>query len=699
MNALRRHATAIVLVVAAVALGAWLWVDRNAVTEGERKRRVNSVFSAWRRDELARIEIVHDDETIVLERDPKADSAWRMTAPRAGRADQAAVERLTTTLEFASVARKVDPGAPLGLEHPRASGAITMGGLVLRFALGAPSPRPEGSAYFRVEGEPPVVVSRELADALLAPGDTYRDRTVVPYLSLELSRFEVTRPGGGFALERLDDRSFKVADLGVLAGHDAVDAIWAALADMRAEAFPKDADADRLTASPKLTIRMIPKDAAKPPAELVVGDACPGLPNDVVVLRKAPTRVAACAPAGVVAALSVAPSSFVETRAFTIRPDELEELRLEWLGDAPKGAPKAIEIARKGFGFHMREPADRDLDAPEVDAATALVTRMLDARATSAHRDGTTPAPVARARVRFGGDREETIELGSIDGAEVVARRALDGALLDLTPALALRFVPRETSLRPRTLVGDARRVVRVLLRCGAPQELVDAGAGLRLVDPRGYDTDGSVTQLASAFTRGKVDAWVADRDVPGVKLAPDGCRVVFSFDGGNDPKTVVLGDPESDAKTSGVYGRIEGAPAVFVAPRALRELASRWYVSRAALRVPAEAIESVKVVRGARAPADPAALRDAAASLFADGVASVGKKKELGGEDLVVDVALAEGGPPRRIACGPAQGGERRCATPSVDAVFDVAEPRLAPFLGAVDAGASRLARDAAPR
>ncbi|HEY8078452.1 MAG TPA: hypothetical protein VIF62_30190, partial [Labilithrix sp.] len=148
---MKKHATTLVLLALAVALGVWLWMHRDAVSEGERKRRENSAFEAWRREEISRFELQHEGETIVLERDAAKDSAWRMTSPRKDRCDQAAVERLLTVLEFASVKRKAtDDPSVLGLASPRARGAVTMGGLVLHFVLGAPSPRPEGSGYFRV---------------------------------------------------------------------------------------------------------------------------------------------------------------------------------------------------------------------------------------------------------------------------------------------------------------------------------------------------------------------------------------------------------------------------------------------------------------------------------------------------------------------------------------------------------------------
>src|SRR5262249_37830898 len=158
-----------------------------------------------------------------------------------------------------------------------------------------------------------LVVSKEVTDALLSPADRYRDRTVVPYLSLELSRFEVKHPGGGFAIERIDERSFKIAGLDVLAGRSELDKVWSALAETRAESFPKEADIDRLTKVPRLTITMTPKDASKGGAELVFGEACPGHPNDVAVVRTKPTPGVACGPKGALETLlGVSPASLVD---------------------------------------------------------------------------------------------------------------------------------------------------------------------------------------------------------------------------------------------------------------------------------------------------------------------------------------------------------------------------------------------------
>jgi Domain of unknown function (DUF4340) len=701
---LKRHATTLLMVALAVALGVWLWLDRDHVTSGERKMRESNVFPVWRKEDLAEVTITHEGETIVLERE---GPIWRLKSPRAERADSAAVDRLLGTLELATVARRTSEGTSLGLDAPRATGSVRMGGLIVKFALGGASPRPENSSYFRVGDGTPIVVGKDLAEALLASSDVYRDRAVVPYLATELARFEVARPGGGFVLERLDERSFKVAGAGVLAARGAVDRMWAALAEMRAEAFPKDADVDRLTAQPTLTITMTPKDGKLPPAEIVIGDACPGHPADVVVLRRAPTRIAACAPKDVVTALLVDGPALLERHPFTLRMDEIEELRLERIGaedDGGAGAPPraaTIEIARKGTTFHQRSPADRDLSPEEAEAATEALTRITSAEADAVVRNNDAPfTPIARARIHSG-EHDQLVEVGAPDAkGHAVLRRMLDDARLDVGPVLVRLLVPRETTLRPHTIVAsETRRATRVILRCGIDQELVDRGEGFRFVTPTGFEADGSIAQLIDAILKGRVDPWISDVDDGTFGFTRDSCRVVLGFEGGNAPLTVTFG-AEGEG---GVYGRVDARPGVFVAPKALRELAGRIYVNRGSLRAEASRIERVQVtVDGRPVVREASALRDGVAALFADRVVSLGKNVPV--PDLVIEIALSEGGASRRIACRAGEtAAERLCIVDGVDATFGLAVSRLAPFLpspdGGVDGGPLVVARDGGAR
>ena len=717
---MKKHATVIVLFLAVLAVVGYLVLDRDRVTEGEKRRRDNNVFTAWRKDELSKIVVTHEGETIVLERDPKKDSGWRMTSPRDERADVAAVERLLTTLEFAAVNRKASEAA-LGFEAPRAMGEVRMGGLATRFVLGGPSPRPEGSSYLRIDDNPPIVVSKELTATLLASADTYRDRTVVPYLSLELSRFEVkVNGGGGFALARHDDHSFLVADRGVLASRAAVERVWTALAEMRAEAFPKDADADRLTASPRLTIVMTPKESAKPAAELVLGGACPGHPDDIVVLRKAPTRTAACAPKSVLEALLSSPESFVDKRLFPLKLDEIEEVTLQIPSAADKTAVvdggwnglrnlAKIEVARKGTGFRLRAPDDRDLDADEADAMSEVVGRIADNEAIAVTKGPAIVDAIAKVTVRFAnGERELSVEIGALrpDGRALV-RRSHDGAQLEVSAAVGRWLFPRETTYRPRYILDKRereRRPSRLLLRCGTPQELVDRGEGWKLLEPKGFDADGVVVQLVAMLTRGKIDGWVSDVDdgsfgIPGAAASgadgADGksCRVVLGFEDGNAPTTLTFG-AEGEG---GTYARVDTRTGVFVAPPSYREMMKRIFVSRSALRVDESKIENVRATLDGRpVKGDLVTLAVGVSTLVADSVLSVGKAKPaedraVGPVDLVVNVARSEGGPPRRIACRPFvdKPGEHACAADDVDAVFVFPNTRLTAFLPAPAASA----------
>lgn len=689
---MKKHAATIVLVVLALGLGLWLWRDRDRITEGERKSRENNVFVVWRRDELTKVSIAHDGETVVLERDrPTGDKAkgegkegqWRMTSPRKERADAVAVERLLSTLELATAARKVGSGVALGLEAPRAVGHVWMGSLDLAFMLGGSAPTPEGSSYLRVGADPPIVVSKELTAALLAPAETYRDRTVVPYLATELSRFEAKHDGGAFTLERIDDQSFRVAELGVLASRAGVEQLWAALSEIRAEGFPNDADIERLTAHPAVTLKLTPKDTTRPPAELVLGEACPGHPADIVVLRRTPSRAAACAPKDVVTTFLASPAALVEKHAVPLRMDEIEELRLEHEGG------KALELARKGAGFHLRSPEDRDLTSGEADAATELVTRIAHAEATTVTRGGGPFASVGRVVVRFGGDHEQILEVSAAgaEGGRATLRRLLDDARLDVDASVLRYLVPRATSVRPRSMLEDpTRRPTRVLLRCGKEQELVDRGEGFRLVAPAGYETDGAIGQLVDAFTKGHVDAWVADADDGSFGFTKEGCRVVLAFADGNAPVTVWFG---AEAE-GGVYARVDPRPGVLVAPRAMQDLAKRLYVSRGLLRTEAARIESVRVTSDGKLlpPRDVSEVREAVAGLYALRVVSFDNPE--GPANLVIEVALDEGGPRKRITCRSISPTERHCGLYGVRATFVVPESKLAPLLPALprDAG-----------
>jgi hypothetical protein len=714
---LKKHATSIALILVALGVGFYAYfVDRGSVTDTERKRRENDVFPAYRREDVQRVELAAGGVTLAVGRDLKADGgevAWRLTSPRVENADPAAVEKLLGAIEFASIVRKVGPGSAAGLDAPRLWGTLDMGRLVYHFALGGPAPSPEGAAYLRVDGEGTYVVSRDLVTALQKGADAYRERTVVPYLSLDLAKLEVAAAAGSFTITRVDATSFLLPDLGLRASRDALDRVWSAFAEMRAEAFLDDAEADRATAGPAFTIRMTPKDAGKPAGELLVGDVCPGHPEDVVVVRKLPTRLSACAPKGVLSGLGIGQAALVDRRLFAAHADEIEELRVE---SVPAG--QRVEIARKGNGWHERAPRDRELERDEAEAATALVNALARAEGTDVARADPKAAFEARARVTVtraaegGGDEVVLLGPASVDrGASV--RRLADGAVMHLPPDVARKLLPRETAIRARDLFTpplEGRTPARLAMRCdGVVQELARDNGVWTFHDPKGFAADATtVLQIVDAVARAKAEAWVADADDGTFGFDRSTCRVSLAFEEDAGERTVGLVFGREGE--GGVYARLEGEPGVFVVARSVRQALPRWAIDRTGFRVDQAAITGVTLTRAGKRVV---LTRSGAELVLADGgVTDVAQRVSDALPALSPDEALHPGPPRPDEGLSPpvldvrihlaGDGGARDvhfivgltglrndtrvhyARLDGVDATFAIAEGRLAPLFDA---------------
>ncbi len=306
---LRQHVSSILVIVLAIVAAVWMLVDRGKVTDRERQDRAHDVFPAYRRGDIDGFELIQGATKIAIARRPDpgdgGDFHWQMTAPVGERADPAAVDRFIGDLEFAGAIRKVDPSAApdvnRGFDTPRVRGTLSMKPLVYHFALGGPAPMPEGAAYLRVDGEGTFVVSKDFVASLQSGPDTYRERTVVPYLSIDLAQLDVRGPAGGFSIARVDDVSFKLVDSGLRASREGLDKVWGALGEARAESFLEGADAERALGAAPVRIVMTPKDATRPKGELLLGGVCPAHAEDIVLVRVSPVRASACVPKGVMA--------------------------------------------------------------------------------------------------------------------------------------------------------------------------------------------------------------------------------------------------------------------------------------------------------------------------------------------------------------------------------------------------------------
>jgi hypothetical protein len=604
---LRKHVVSLIIIGLAIPVGVVAFVfDKGSITDTERQDRLHDVFPAYRRGDISAIELVQGGTKIHIERRPDpgdaGDTYWQMTSPVEERADPAAVDRFVGDLEFAGAIRKVDPKAApdiaKGFDPPRVSGILSMKSLVYHFALGGPAPVPEGAGYFRVDGEGMFVVSKDFVTSLMNGPAAYRERNVVPYLSLDLSALEVHTPDGGFTVTRVDDVAFKLKSNGLRASRDGMDKVWSALAEAQAESFLTDKEADAAMAASPIRVVMTPKDTKKPKGELLLGGACPGHPDDVVFVRVAPTRESACVPKGALDGLRTPVNALVDRRLFIARPDEVEEISFE---SVPAGF--TLELARKGRGWHERKPADRELEGPEVDLANALVTKLTRGDATSVDPGHGAPFS-ARARVRLtrtGSDVDEVVELGPTN--ELV-RRAFDGALLHVPSALGRRLVPSEIALRGRSVFPEGigrGKLIALSTDCdGVKQSLTRTGDAWTMHEPRGFTADTLATaDLVGLLRNAQADSWVADQDDGTFGFALSTCRMELDAagDGGARTLGIVFG---KEAEAGTFYARTTTGPAVFLAPHALRDGATTWLIDRGPFRVDPTNIDKVTLSRGA---------------------------------------------------------------------------------------------------
>jgi hypothetical protein len=491
-------------------------------------------------------------------------------------------------------------------------------------------------------------VTRDFTTSLIKGPDSYRERTVVPYLSLELSRLAVKGHGADFAIERMDDVSFRLPDLGVRASRETLDRVWGALAEGRAESFLTDDEADRAIGPDPITIGMKPRDASKKDGELLLGGPCPGHPEDIVAVRRAPTRLSACVPKGMIPGLVITSAELVDKRLFAARGDEAAELSLE---SVPAGTK--VELARKGSGWHQRSPVDRDLAPEEVDAANGLANTLGTGEGTDVVAGDPKGPFAARARIRIAradNKGEEVIELGPVAPAGgSMVRRDGDGATLRVSEALAHRLVPSAIALRGRPLFVPSLegKLARTLeLSCeGQDQRLSRDDNGWSLRKPSGYPTDSmGAADVVSVFARAQADSWVADADdgTFGFDGTPCSITLAYDQDGGDKTVGIVFGRV---AEGGGFFAHMLGQPAVFVAPRSLHDLAGRLLVAQTGFQVDSAEVDTVTLSRGV---ARMVLSRHAGKLLLGDGGGGdVGEKIGLALEALRAD-SVVHLGPPR---------------------------------------------------
>jgi len=181
---------------------------------------------------------------------------------------------------------------------------------------------------------------------------------------------------------------------------------------------------------------------------------------------------------------------------------------------------------------------------------------------------------------------------------------------LKIDRGLARRLQPHAVLLRSLAAARvpvDPGAVVAIDDSCTATPERLDLVAGAWTAHgPGAFDVDAvAVTDMLSAFSRARADAWIAERDDGTFGFeTPGSCAVTLSVAGDSDAgqfrRVGIVFGGLVDAEARDVNAHDLGDPAVFLAPKVLREIASHPAVDRSRFRVDVAELSRVSLVRGA---------------------------------------------------------------------------------------------------
>jgi hypothetical protein len=446
-----------------------------------------------------------------------------------------------------------------------------------------------------------VVVSKDFAAALLEPRDAFRDKRLLPYVSLDLSEIHVTASHGTFDLEPFGEGAFRERASAVRVDRSVMDRLLVAFADCRAESFPNIELATRSieAATRHVAVKLVPRNGSQPPFSFRVGGSCESHPNDVSFVTDAETvaeRRAACVPVAVLDGLDLQADTLADHGFWHLRKDEIAEFVLD-------DGTAHYDFARKGNGFRMRAPNVRDLNDEESAGVAGWIARLASARLEPR---SAAPAIFPHEMIVRANGSEERV---AFDAAFTMARRGQDGAVFSVDATTRRTLAGGALATKPLEILPDLAKlddVTHVSLACGAHQE-VDRAEGrftYRLPATIPADQGGLVT-LVDRVLAEHATAWAAANDDGsfGLSASPGagsngGCSLTFEFSGdaGLREATLLFGGPAGKGQ---VFARRKGDDAVMIVAESLRDAARVLYVDRAGFRVPRSRIARVEIMRG----------------------------------------------------------------------------------------------------
>ncbi|MCL2823871.1 MAG: DUF4340 domain-containing protein [Polyangiaceae bacterium] len=623
MKKLSKHITSIILVTTALGLGTYVWLDKDKPTSQEIEARKSRLFPLFRNNEITHIEIDSNEQKIKLHRKKNPDTndyLYYLVEPNTIEstdvvADQVAVDRLINTLERTSYIRKLDNDVDettIGFDAPAIVISVQMGSTKYRVSFGSESKTPVGSRYLKLDGFGLYVIDGSNADTLMRPIDAYRPRRILPYAASELESLELENRGGSVRIDRGPWGGFRVDNaLGKpRVSQASFDRLLHGFAEMNAEIFLDKATAENAIdqSSEVATLKLVPK--AGETSELRIGGPCPDelgsvdgvrttRPKLAVAVRVSPTPLYACVPYSVLDDLNIAPDSLVDRRILRTTLDEVEEFRIV-SGDA------VLELARKGSGWHVRSPEDRDIPAEDVSGYLSALIGIEGIVQTNADLAGLGLSPPRGTIIIRQPSLEaievppQVVEIGSEietpDCKAIAVRRVEDSIVMHIPISAAPLLEASLTRIRSTELLSvNSLRVKRIETSFvgGYRQVLERNGPGFSMEEPEGYGVDTAIAaDLFQSVGSIRAERWIADADDGSYGFgAPYGSvRVMFDGDKGEEQRELLIGDETIDGR----FGRWGTDNGIFVLSRSFDSAVRTYAIDRFVFMVESSEVGAV---------------------------------------------------------------------------------------------------------
>lgn len=567
----RRELVNVVLTCLAVASVGALYVTQKKPTTVEQVARQDKLLPRFRKDEVKRLQLTRDGQTLELVREASGD--FRIARPWAERADAATVNQLLASLDLASFLRPLAAPAPSdnGANTLRIEIGIDSESFVI--FLGSPNPSPPGARNAELTSDghtTAVVVSQGVSSELDVPFSKFRETRLLEYGRRELKKVTLSSRLGKLELEQREHGAFFFTEQGhsELAEPTAIERIVTALSRVSTEQFVEPEQARAALATDPLAVTIESNVAGAAPLTLTFAVGCYQAPEMATVLREEAGKQprAGCLPSDVASALRVTANDLRLNGPFATTLDAVEELSLR-LG------PAKLELARKDKGWILRTSSNREV---ALEAGNQRISSLLAAHGQRAEGDakalGLEPAAGEAAIQVTGSDeashREEQLQLGQVraDGSRCIERKldsvrlcfdksasaAFDTDTSLLRGSEVLRFAPSELT----SLSIDTKDLHERLVR--------SADGQYQMEEPKGFRHDGSlVADAVQSLGTLQAVRWVAPPpagEEAKLGFATPRARITFQL-GTAAPRELLVGA----STEGGAFARLSPDPAVFV--------------------------------------------------------------------------------------------------------------------------------------